>query len=135
MIISSACEYGIQAVFYLAKYNDVPYISIKEIADKNNLSHFFLGKVLQKLTHQNLLISCKGPKGGVSLARSPQEITVLQVMEAIDGIKFFQKCFSGNRSCDENNPCVFHEKWSKIRDEDIYAMLGNKSIAQLVKQN
>ncbi len=131
MIISRACEYGIQAVLYLAKYYETPYISIKEIADKNDLSFHFLGKVLHQLTQKGILISYKGPRGGVSLARSPHEMTVLQVMEAIDGDKFFKKCFVGKPSCDGTDPCAFHKKWSQIRDEEIYTMLGHKSIAQV----
>ena len=133
MLLTRACEYGIQAVLYLAKHHEVPYISIKEIAEKNNISFHFLGKILQTLIQKGLLISYKGPKGGVSLARSPQEITVIQVIEAIDGLGFFQKCIVGMPSCDETHPCALHEKWSKIR-EDICKMLGDKSIAQLINE-
>ena len=95
MLLSRACEYGIQAVLYLAKHHDVPYISVKEIAEKHDISFHFLGKILQTLTQKGLLTSYKGPKGGVSLARSPQELTVLQVVEAIDGVEFLRKCVVG----------------------------------------
>lgn len=131
MLLSRTCEYGIQAVLYLAKHHDVPYISVKEIAEKHNISFHFLGKILQTLTQKGLLTSYKGPKGGISLARSPQELTVLQVVEAIDGVEFLQKCVAGMPSCDGDHPCAFHDKWFLIRKE-IYAMLADKSIAQLI---
>ena len=131
MLLSHTCEYGIQAVLYLAKHHDVPYISVKEIAEKHNISFHFLGKILQKLTQKGLLTSYKGPRGGISLARSPQELTVLQVVEAIDGVEFLQKCVVGMPSCGGDHPCALHDKWSIIRQE-IYAMLADKSIAQLI---
>jgi len=133
MLLSRACEYGIQAVLYLAKHHEGSYISIREIAAKNHISFHFLGKILQRLTQKGLLISYKGPKGGVSLARSPQEITVLQVVEAIDGLAFRRKCIVGMPCCDQNHPCAFHEKWSKIRKE-FGDMLDDKSIAQLINE-
>lgn len=133
MLLSRACEYGIQAVLYLAKHHEVPYISIKEIAEKHNISFHFLGKILQRLTQKGLLTSYKGPKGGVSLARSPQEITILQVVEAIDGLEFLQKCIVGMPSCDNRNSCALHEEWSKIREE-ICKMLDDKSVAQLINE-
>lgn len=133
MLLSRACEYGIQAVLYLAKHREAPYISIKEIAERNNISFHFLGKILQTLTQKGLLISYKGPKGGVQLAKSPAKITVLQVVEAIDGLDFFQKCVIGMPACGDEAPCALHTKWGKIRQE-IYEMLSDKSIAQLLEE-
>ena len=86
---------------------------------------------MQTLTQKGLLTSYKGPKGGISLARSPQELTVLQVVEAIDGVEFLQKCVVGMPSCGGDHPCALHDKWFSIR-EGIYAMLADKSIAQLI---
>jgi Rrf2 family protein len=133
MLLSRACEYGIQAVLYLAKHREAPYVSIKEIAEYNNISLHFLGKILQTLTQKGLLISYKGPRGGVQLARSPEEITVLQVVEAIDGLNFFQKCVIGMPTCGDDAPCALHSKWWKIRQE-IYDMISSKSIARLLEE-
>jgi Rrf2 family protein len=133
MLLSRACEYGIQAVLYLAKHHEVPYVSIKEIAEKNDISFHFLGKILQRLTQKGLLVSYKGPNGGVSLARSPQELTVFQVVEAIDGLESLQKCIVGMPACDEKHPCALHKKWAKIR-EAICDMLKEKNIAQLIDE-
>jgi Rrf2 family protein len=133
MLLSRACEYGIQAVLYLAKHREISYISIKEIAEHNNISFHFLGKILQTLTQKGILISYKGPKGGVQLAKSPKEITVLQVVEAIDGLDFFQKCVIGMPTCGDDAPCALHSKWGKIRQE-IYEMLSRKSIARLLEE-
>jgi DNA-binding IscR family transcriptional regulator len=98
MLLSRACEYGIQAVLYLAVHHDVAYISIKEIAEKNNISFH-----------------------------------LLEVVEAIDGVDILRKCVIGMPSCDDKNPCALHSKWGKIREE-IYNMLSEQSIAQLIHE-
>ncbi len=133
MLLSRACEYGIQAILYLAAHHDVPYISIKEIAEKNNISFHFLGKIVQTLTQKGLLVSYKGPKGGVRLAKAPEDIRVLEVVEAIDGLDILQKCVLGLPLCSDKKPCALHRKWGKIREE-IYNMLSEKNIAQLIHE-
>jgi len=131
MIFSRACEYAIQAVLYLARQKNDSFVSIKEIADKTDISFHFLGKILQKLTQQGLLNSYKGPRGGVSLAKPAQKITPLDIVEAIDGLDFCYKCVVGLPECNEQHPCDLHYKWSQIR-QDICDMLSGKSIAELI---
>ena len=133
MLLSRACEYAIQAVLYLAQHYDTPYISIKEIANKNDISFHFLGKILQILTQKGLLISYKGPNGGVSLAKDPKDITLLEIIEAVDGLEFLtSKCVIGTPGCDDNKPCALHDRWGPIRKQ-IYEMFAEKSIAQLIQ--
>jgi len=133
MLLSKSCEYAIQASLYLAKNYETPYVPIKEIAEKSNISFHFLGKILQTLTKKGLLISYKGPNGGVSLAKSPEEITLLDVVKAIDGLEFLMsKCVVGLPNCGDGKPCALHDKWSPIR-EDIYKMFAGKNIAQLIE--
>ena len=85
MLLSKSCEYAIQAVLYLAKHYDTPYVSIKEIAEKNDISFHFLGKILQTLTKKGLLISYKRPKCRMSLAKSPKKITLFVLVKNIEG--------------------------------------------------
>lgn len=131
MLLSKSCEYAIQAILYLAKHHDRNYVSIKEIARDQNVSFYFLTKILQILTNSGLLISYKGPKGGVSLARPADEITLLQVIKAIDGLDFKDKCIIGLPKCDDKNPCPLHNDWSALRDK-IYRMLEEKNITELI---
>jgi len=131
MLFSRACEYAIQAVLYLSEQNKKTYVSIHEIAEKNDIPFHFLGKILQTLTHKNLLISSKGPKGGVCLAKAAEEITLLDIVEAIDGLEFLHtKCIVGLATCKGKNICALHDRWRVIR-KDIYQMFTEKNIAQL----
>jgi len=131
MILSRACEYAIQAVLYLARQKNDSYISIKVIADKNDISFHFLGKILQKLTQKGILTSYKGPRGGVCLAKSAHQITPWDIVAAIDGLDFCRKCVVGFPECNEQNPCDLHYKWAHIR-QNICDMLSEKSIAELI---
>jgi Rrf2 family protein len=133
MLLSRACEYAIRAVLYLAKHQDVSYVSVKEISEHTDVSFHFLGKILQTLTQKGLLISYKGPKGGIQLAKPPDEITVLQVVEAIDGLNVLKQCVLGLPNCGEGKPCALHDQWGPIRAE-ICDMFQGKSIAQLLQE-
>ena len=133
MLLSRACEYAIQAVLYLAKHHGKRYVSIKEIAEKNDISFHFLGKILQILTQRGILVSSKGAKGGVQLAKNPDEITLSEIVEAIDGLEFLTtKCIIGTPGCNSDFPCALHEQWGPIRNQ-IYNMFANKNIAQLIE--
>jgi len=132
MLLSRACEYAIQAVLYLAENHGKRYVPIKEISEKKDISFHFLGKILQVLTQHGILISSKGPKGGVHLAKDPDEINLLEIVDAIDGLDFLTtKCIIGTPGCDSNHPCALHEQWGPIRKQ-IYDMFSSKSIAQLI---
>jgi Rrf2 family protein len=134
MLLSRACEYAIRAVLYLAKQQDAGYVSVKEIAEHTNVSFHFLGKILQSLTQKGLLVSYKGPKGGIQLASSPDDITVFQVVEAIDGLSVLNQCVLGLPNCGEGKPCALHDQWGPIRAE-INDMFQGKSIAQLLQES
>ena len=133
MLLSRACELAIQAVLYLAKHDGKRYIPIKEISENNHISFHFLSKILQKLTKHGILTSSKGPNGGVHLSKDPNEITLLEIVDAIDGLDFLtNKCIIGTPGCNSNNPCALHHKWGPIRNM-IFEMFANESIAQLIE--
>ena len=131
MFLSRACEYAIQAILYVAKQEDREYVSVREIAEKNNLSAHFLGKVVQILTKEGLVHSYKGPKGGISLARPAEEINLMQIIGAVDGLDFCTKCLIGLPHCGDDKPCAIHNQWGKIRG-DVCTMLESTTVAQLI---
>lgn len=133
MLFSRSCQYGIQAILYIAKNSDQPYVSIRRIADANEISFHFLSKILQKLTQKDILNSFKGPKGGVCLAKSADTINLLDIVAAIDGLDSFDKCIIGLPNCNTEDPCVLHHQW-KENSIRIKKMLGDMTVAQLLKK-
>jgi len=133
MLLSRACEYAMLAVWYLARHPDHAYVSVREIAEQNEISSHFLSKVLGTLTQKGIMVSLKGPKGGVALARPAEDIRVVEVVEAIDGLEFRRKCLTGLPKCDDENPCPLHDDWKRIREE-IFRVFADRTIAELTEQ-
>jgi Rrf2 family protein len=133
IFFSRQCEYALQAVMYLALSSNGESTSIKELTEKLQIPYHFLAKILQDLTYKGLLESHKGPAGGFKLRKNGQEITALQIVEAIDGVDFKDKCLLGFPDCSSTLPCAAHEKWHVLREE-IYGMLANKKITDMARE-
>lgn len=131
ILFSRQCEYALQAIFYLALKPHGEMTAIREMTDKLEIPYHFVAKILQDLTRKKLLLSHKGPSGGFSLAKPAKNITIFQIVEAIDGDGFMKNCIFGFPDCGSDNTCAAHEQWGKIR-EDIYKMLSSKSIHEMV---
>jgi Rrf2 family protein len=85
MKLTHACGYAIHAVVYLAKQKEDHLIASRQIAEAQGLPERFLVKVLKPLVSAQVLLSLRGPNGGYRLARPPRTITLLDVIEAVDG--------------------------------------------------
>jgi Rrf2 family protein len=75
----------------------------------------FLSKVISRLALAGLVVTSRGMGGGVSLARSPREITLLQVVEAVDGPVRLNSCLLRPGSCDREAQCAAHDAWAEIQ--------------------
>lgn len=130
MLLSKACVYGLKASLFLASNQDGEYISIREMSEELNISFHFLTKVLQQLNSAGLLESYKGPNGGVRLTKSGTEVSLFEIVEAIDGTELFTECALGLPECGSAQPCPLHEKWGATRDS-IRLMLENTNLVEL----
>jgi len=133
MLFSKACEYGIRAMLYLASQEDGQPMRVREIAEALKIPIPFLSKIVHSLSRNNLIHSQKGPGGGVTLAKPPSDVTMLQVVEVIDGLDLFQACALGIPHCSDDFPCPLHEKWGDLRSE-IHDMLANRTLDQVIDQ-
>lgn len=133
MLLSKSCVYGLRASLYLATNQNGEFTSIREMSDRLNISFHFLTKILQQLTAAGLLESHKGPKGGVRLTRSGNEISLIEVVIAIDGPELFTECALGLPGCGVEKPCPLHEKWAGTRD-NIREMLEDTTLEELAKK-
>ncbi len=117
MIFSKTCNYAIRAAAYVAGKDNREFVAIKEIAENLDISFHFLTKILQMLTQKNIMVSLKGPKGGVALARPAHTINLTEIIIAIDGPALFTHCVLGLDQCGDDMPCPLHSRWGAIRDE------------------
>ena len=119
-MLSNTCKYAVRALIYLGKYSeDGTKIGIKKISADLLITTPFLGKILQNLVKQKILVSTKGPNGGFGLARKTSEISLYDIVKVVDGEDFFKNCLIGLQPCSthENNekPCPVHSRFSPIR--------------------
>lgn len=117
MILSKSCIYGIQSAIYVAAHDAEGYVSINQIASELNISFHFLTKVLQQLTQEGIMVSYRGPRGGVALAKKKPEVNLYDLIAAIDGTSIFTECMLGLAGCGIAEPCPAHEHWTKVRAE------------------
>jgi len=115
-MLSNSCEYGLRAALYLATLNPDGYVPIGTISDELDISFPFLTKIFQQLNDADLLTSQRGPNGGVALTKSPDEISLYDIVVAIDGDDLFEECVLGLPGCRDANPCPVHEYWRDERD-------------------
>lgn len=87
----------------------------KAIAEKIDAGQNYLGKLLQAMVDEGLVVSQKGMGGGFRLNRKPEEITIFDVVEPIDHVSRWDSCFMGRPSCNEEHPCSAHDQWKDIR--------------------
>lgn len=134
ILFSRQCEYALQAILYLALRPDAGAIPIKELADHLGLPFHFLAKILQKLRRDGILRSVKGASGGFGFARPIDEITLMDIVRAIDGPNFLEGCVLGFEKCSGESPCSLHELWAVSRD-GIIARLGGKTVGEMAEIN
>ncbi len=133
MLLSKSCVYGLRATLYLASLKSDDFTPIRKMSDNLEISFHFLTKILQILTGEGLLESFKGPNGGVRLTKPGEEITLLEIVQAIDGDDLFTECALGLPGCGIMKPCPLHEKWADTRD-NIRSMLESTTLTELAKR-
>lgn len=103
------------------------------MSDKLDISFHFLTKILQQLTAAGLMESHKGPKGGVRLTKSGEQISLIEIVIAIDGPDLFTECALGLPGCGVEKPCPLHDKWAETRDA-IRDMLEGTTLVELAEK-
>ncbi len=135
MIFSKTCKIAIKAVSYLASQSDVlPHHSIKEIADEIEESEHTLGKTLQLLVKSKIINSLKGPSGGFYMQPKQLELSLLHIIEAIEGKFVFNKCVLGYHQCGSHNPCALHTEF-KLARVTLEKALTRTKITHLIKDS
>lgn len=133
MRLTRAGEYAIRCVLYLAMNRDRRIVGRKEIAEAMDIPAQFLGKVAQNLGRAGLIAIHQGARGGYELVTAPEDLSLLAVVEAIDGEIFLNDCLHRPESCERSPLCSVHRVWQRARSE-LRATLGGMSLAQLVEE-
>jgi Rrf2 family iron-sulfur cluster assembly transcriptional regulator len=130
VIFSKKCEYGMQAILYLAAQESGSLVSADDISKVLKIPKEFISKILQSLRDSGLISSSKGKSGGFSLAKPASRIKLIDIVAAIDGLDMFDSCVLGFPECSPTHPCPVHNTWGALRTQT-YDMLTSETIDKL----
>jgi Rrf2 family protein len=133
MQITRQADYAVRAVLYLSQLGEDQRAATSQIASEQQIPPSFLAKIVSQLSVAGLLQTSRGARGGVSLARTPEEISLLEVVEAIDGPILLNECV-GNGACTFGDDCPMKPIWCDAQAE-LVERLRNTTFDQFKKAN
>ena len=131
MEISRRTDYGIRVIMDLTTLPESARASTQEIAARQNIPAPFLAKIVSRLSLSGLVITYRGAGGGVSLARPASEISLLHVIEALDGPVRLNRCVIEPSACPRDEHCPVHHIWAKAQSE-LTSLLSDTTFDDLV---
>ncbi len=133
MQITRQADYAVRAVLYLAQLGPEQRAATSQIAQEQQIPPSFLAKIVSQLSVAGLLQTSRGARGGVSLARSPEQISLLEVVEAIDGPILLNECVSGNGACTFGDDCPMRPIWCDAQS-DLVQRLKTTTFGQFLRE-
>ncbi len=130
MLVTKETDYAVRCVLYLAREQD-RIASVSVIAEQMHIPKSFLAKILQRLVREGIVESIRGVSGGFRLLKKPDHITLLEVLNAIQGIAAVNTCAIDKRRCSMSSHCGVHPVWLEIRRE-IEKRLATQTISSLI---
>ena len=134
MQITRQADYAMRAVLYLAQLGSENRASTSQIAEEQNIPASFLAKIVSQLSVAGLLQTSRGARGGVALARKPEEISLLEVVEAIDGPILLNECVADNSTCAFGSDCRLRPVFCDAQAE-LVSTLESTTFGQVLHQN
>jgi Rrf2 family protein len=116
MLVTRETDYAVRCVLYLAREKD-QVANVTEIAHAMQIPRTFLAKILQRLIRSKIVGSLRGMNGGFKLAKKPADISLLDIMEAIQGPAGINVCAVDSKKCQRSSSCAVHPVWVDIRRE------------------
>jgi len=132
--LSTKGQYGVRAMYEIAKAGSIGPVTIKEISKKQDVSVAYLEQILNKLRKAGIIQSVKGPGGGYMLARVPETISIGQILKELEGPVAITSCLDPSEGCVRVDSCVTHLLWKSLGD-NIERFLDRMTLHDLLKGN
>jgi len=131
--LTRGAEYAVRAMTYLARFPEGNVASLHEIGEAQDIPESFLAKILQSLVRAGLTVSQRGAHGGFALARPAAEITMQQVIEAVDGPISVNHCVLSPEDCARSASCSGHVAWTRAQAQ-LMDVLGSITLESLAHE-
>ncbi len=133
MKLTRASDYAIRGVVYMSMQSHGSIVVIPEVAREMDVPVGFLARIFQSLSRAGIVISHRGKKGGYSMARKPEEVTLRDVVEAVEGDIKLNICLDGYNACDRMDFCPVRKELANVQ-KDLIASLDRTNFATLAAQ-
>lgn len=134
MQITRQADYAVRAVLYLAKLGPEGRASTAQIAREQKIPTTFLAKIVSQLAAVGVVRASRGARGGVTLARAADEISMLEIIEAIDGPMALNECVIDPERCSLSNGCPVRSVWCDAQAK-LATQLAQTNFGQLIRSN
>ena len=132
MQITRQADYAVRAVLHLARSGDIRTAASVN-AEEQKIPPSFLAKIISQLSIAGLLHTSRGARGGVTLARQPEEITLLEVIEANDGPIQLNECVGDTGVCSFDDSCPLRPVWCDAQEDLVNRLKGTNFADMMVK--
>jgi len=133
MQITRQADYALRAMLYLARLDEGERAATSRIAENQEIPPSFLAKIISQLSIAGLIHTSRGARGGVALAKDPEDISLLDVVEAIDGPIYLNECTHDPNVCSFGDNCPIHEVWCQAKAE-LVEKLRASTFDQLIER-
>ena len=131
-MLSKSFGYALRALLYVALMNDEKQrVQVDEIAQNISVPKHFLGKIMNRLVKEGLLLSTKGPYGGFSISKETLGSPLSRLVSITDGLTQFNTCMLRMDKCNPNQPCPLHNKIDPCRVE-LMRILNETTVEDLL---
>ena len=132
--LSSEGRYALRALVYLARVADrEELVTADRISAEAVVPRRLLARVMAKLAHAGLIETTEGRGGGSRLARPPEDVSLRDAVEAVEGPFEITHCIMQQRPCGQGRPCTLHDAWTEGQNA-ILERLGNLTLADFSSQ-
>ena len=132
MKLNAKGRYAVTAMLDVALHGEEGPVALASIAERQGISRSYLEQLFSRLRRAGLVDSVRGPGGGYCLARAVPEISIAEVIAAVDESVDATRC-GGRENCQDNQPCLTHGLWEGLGRE-IERYLGRVSLADVLRQ-
>ena len=131
MRLTRGSDYGLRGMLYMTHLPRGQVCLVSQVAAAESLPESYLAKIFQDLARNRLLVSHRGAKGGFSLVSDPQEINLLQIIEAVEGPISIAPCLDAREGCSRVGLCKVHDTLDVVQSQMI-SVLANTTLADLM---
>jgi len=133
MKLTTKGRYVVRALLDLALHQQEEPVLLRDIARRQQISLRYLEHLITPLVAAGIVLSTRGPRGGISLARLPEEVRLSEVIQLLEGSIVLVECINNPETCTRSQFCVTRDIWTELKTA-MDGVLGSITLQNLVER-